>query len=219
MRRTSQEQWDFLDRQRNSEVATLQEQGKALKHELGELKSQLKSISNKSLTKEQASKEAIARAEKHAREMSQLRQAHTHEVEVLQERLTAMSVEVERLRLTASFSPQHGGGSTGKFVRDTAHLSRSSPSSASASHNAAAASRRSGERGEDGVRDNGGWDVIDEPRPYAPMPLSSDVDSRDTGALGSATARRGGGKENFSLSAIKQVHFLPLLNCHNHKNG
>ncbi len=35
----------------------------------------------------QASKEAIARAEKHAREMSQLRSAHAHEVPILHELL------------------------------------------------------------------------------------------------------------------------------------
>lgn len=55
------------------QVTTLQEQAKGLKHELSELKAQLKTLSSKSLTREQASKEAIARAEKHAREMSRLR--------------------------------------------------------------------------------------------------------------------------------------------------
>ena len=72
----------------------MQEQSRALTHELRDLKEQLKVLSSRSLTKEQASKDAIARAEKHAREMSQLRSAHAHEVDVLQERLTGMSVQV-----------------------------------------------------------------------------------------------------------------------------
>jgi len=222
VRRASQEQWDFLDRQRNAQVATLEEQGKALKHELGELKAQLTSLSSKSLTKEQASKEAIARAEKHAREMSQLRQAHTHEVEVLQERLTAMSVEVERLRLSAAFSPQHRGRvGTVTFAKNAVPLSRVSPSAASTSHCVAVAPRQNRERDGHGGSGNWGWDVVDdaemvrdvvddaEPRAHAPRPLSCDTDSSDTCAVPTPApiSRDLTGKDNFSLSAIRQVCF------------
>jgi len=212
VRRASQEQWDFLDRQRNAQVATLEEQGKALKHELGELKAQLTSLSSKSLTKEQASKEAIARAEKHAREMSQLRQAHTHEVEVLQERLTAMSVEIERLRLSAAFSPQHrGAGGTVTFAKNAVPPSRVSSSAASSSDCLAVAPRQNTGRDGHSGSGNWGWDVVDdaEPRAHAPRPLSCDADSNDACAVATAApkSRDLTGKDNFSLAAIRQVCF------------
>lgn len=44
VRRASQEQWDFLDRQRHSEVSALQEDRKRLAQQLEELKGQLKAV-------------------------------------------------------------------------------------------------------------------------------------------------------------------------------
>jgi cell division protein FtsL len=73
VRQSSQEQWDCLDRQRNKEVTALQQQVKAQKQQLDELKADFKTLSSKTLTKEQAAKEALARSHKHARELADMR--------------------------------------------------------------------------------------------------------------------------------------------------
>ena len=44
MRRTSQEQWDLIDRQRHTQVAALQEDKTRLAQQLEELKAQLKTL-------------------------------------------------------------------------------------------------------------------------------------------------------------------------------